>query len=248
MSASLGATPPCITFVHGFTQTSRSWDAIRQSLEPTFVAAALDAPGHGENTNGKLSLPQCGDFIASAMTPGILVGYSMGARMALHAALQHPATVQALVLISGTPGIEDDNERANRKQSDDELAAHIEDVGVPQFIQEWLSNSMFNGLSEENRHIADRLRNSSSGLADSLRYAGTGTQTPLWSRLQELNMPVLLVTGEKDQKFTDIAERMNDFIPASTLHVVPHVGHTVHLEAAEEFTRILRDFASSMKR
>ena len=99
-------------------------------MKSEFTPLCLDAPGHGNNTNGVRSLPQCADDIAAAMQPGILVGYSMGARMALHVALRHPTMVAQLVLISGTPGLVTEAERTARRKSDNDLAERIETIGL----------------------------------------------------------------------------------------------------------------------
>jgi 2-succinyl-6-hydroxy-2,4-cyclohexadiene-1-carboxylate synthase len=164
------------------------------------------------------------------MQPGVLVGYSMGARMALHVALAHPQKVTALVLISGTPGLRTETERAARRNSDNELADHIELIGTEAFIDEWLALPMFAGLNSTNNGRVERLRNTATGLADSLRYAGTGTQLSLWDNITQLQTPVHLISGERDEKFTELAQQMHSVIPQSTLNVIPHVGHTVHLE------------------
>ena len=199
-------------------------------MTSTFTPLCLDAPGHGNNTNGARTLPQCADSIAASMTAGILVGYSMGARMALHVALQHPKMVTQLVLISGTPGLKTESERAARQESDNELAERIETIGLSAFLDEWLALPIFSGLSTETNQRNDRLRNTTQGLADSLRFAGTGTQESQWSNLHQLSIPVHLIVGELDEKFTSIAREMNPLISSSELTVVENAGHTVHLE------------------
>ncbi len=199
-------------------------------MQTEFTSQCLDAPGHGTNVDGVRSLPQCADDIAGAMQPGILIGYSMGARMALHVALQHPKMVSQLVLISGTPGLKTESERMARHQSDNELADRIEKVGTPAFIDEWLALPIFSGLSKEMDQRSDRLRNSPTGLADSLRNAGTGTQDSQWDHLHRLTMPVHLIVGQTDAKFASIANEMKQLLPSCEMTVVPKVGHTVHLE------------------
>jgi 2-succinyl-6-hydroxy-2,4-cyclohexadiene-1-carboxylate synthase len=199
-------------------------------MQAEFTPLCLDAPGHGSNTNGARSLPQCADDIAEAMQPGTLIGYSMGARMALHVALRHPKMVSQLVLISGTPGLKTESERMARRQSDNELADHIEKVGTPAFIDEWLALPIFSGLIKETNQRSDRLHNSPKGLADSLRNAGTGTQDSQWEHLHRLTMPVHLIVGQSDAKFTSIADEMKQLLQSCEMTVVPNVGHTVHLE------------------
>ena len=237
---STGVGPP-VTFLHGFTQTRSSWHPVISRLGD-FACTIIDAPGHGESPDGARTLWQCADDIAGVMPAGILVGYSMGARMALHTALAHPSRVTGLVLVSGTPGIEDLGERAARRASDDALAVRIEEIGVPAFIDEWLSNLMFAGLTAESAMREQRLANTARGLADSLRFAGTGTQENLWPRLRGLSMPVLIVTGERDPKFSAIGARMHASIGESELHVVASAGHTVHLEATDLFCQVLGDW------
>ncbi len=199
-------------------------------MQSEFTPVCLDAPGHGNNTNGARSLSQSADDIVATMQPGILIGYSMGARMALHVALRHPQMVSQLVLISGTPGLVTQAERSARLQSDNELADHSEKIGTPAFIDDWLALPIFSGLSDQTNQRNDRIRNTAKGLADSLRFAGTGTQEPQWPNLHQLSMPVLLMVGELDIKFTTIAKDMQLLLQSSEMKVVPNVGHTVHLE------------------
>lgn len=199
-------------------------------MQSDFTPVCLDAPGHGNNDNGARSLRQSADDIAAAMQPGILIGYSMGARMALHVALQRPQMISQLVLISGTPGLATQAERSARLQSDNELADHIEKIGTSSFIDEWLALPIFSGLTDQTNQRNDRIRNTAKGLADSLRFAGTGTQEPQWPNLHQLSMPVHLIVGELDVKFTTIAKDMQPLLQSSELKVVSNVGHTVHLE------------------
>ena len=236
-----------ITLIHGFTQTHQSWKHVVDELASSYTCTTIDAPGHGESTDGKLDLEQCAHAISEAMSPGVLVGYSMGARMALHTALLSPTKVHRLVLVSGTPGIENHDERAVRKQSDNELANHIEEVGVPLFLKEWLALPMFVGLQDDTAQISDRLTNTAQGLANSLRFAGTGTQLPLWQKLKEIKIPVLLIAGANDSKFSDIALRIQAEIPQATLAIVPASGHTVHLEQHDAFMKILTNWLSVTK-
>ena len=236
-----------VAFVHGFTQTRGSWNPLLAFLDPV-EATLIDAPGHGGSTDGARSLPQCGDDIAETMSKGILVGYSMGARMALHAALAHPGKVTGLVLISGTAGIEDARERKSRREADDALADRIEEIGTAAFIDEWLANPMFSGLTPEMAMRDERLRNSPRGLADSLRHAGTGTQVNLWPRLRGLSVPTLVITGTRDAKFTEIGGRMHRAVAGSVHAQVEGAGHTVHLEAPAVTARMILDWLLTPRR
>lgn len=219
---------------HGFTQSARSWATFQQVLEsrlPGATTVTVDLPGHGDSEPpADLDLWASADLLADQGGPGVYVGYSMGGRVALHTALTRPDVVQRLVLIGATAGIDDPDERAARRAADERLADHIEAVGVPAFIDEWLANPLFAGLTEDTALRTDRLCNTPAGLAASLRSTGTGTQTPLWGRLGEIECPVLVLVGEHDEKFTGLGRRLVDGLPRAQLVVVAGAGHSVHLE------------------
>ena len=162
-----------ITFLHGFTQTGNSWKPIAERLvDRGFRCVLLDLPGHGDSGHVSADLPTTADLAAATVGPAAWVGYSLGGRTALHIALQHPELVKHLVVIGANPGIVDTAERATRKAADDELADHIAQVGVEQFLDEWLRQPLFAGLESDEASLADRRRNTVSGLAMSLRTAG----------------------------------------------------------------------------
>lgn len=230
------------TFLHGFTQTKESWLPVVESLNFPIEATLLDCPGHGESPTQGRTLLQTANDVAESMHSSVLVGYSMGARIALHTALQFPELVQGLVLVSGTPGLRDESERNDRKSSDEALANHIENIGVEKFIPEWLSNPMFQGLPSDLADIPRRCTNTEHGLADSLRFAGTGTQESLWDKLATLTMPVLIVTGDKDEKFTEIARQMTPLIQRAEHRIMNNVGHTCHLEDVRQFCDVLENW------
>jgi 2-succinyl-6-hydroxy-2,4-cyclohexadiene-1-carboxylate synthase len=239
----VGATGgPRLALVHGFTQTRRSWEALRADLADRFETVAIDAPGHGDSSDVHLDLPDTAAAIADAAGRATYVGYSMGGRMVLHVATSRPGLVSRLVLVSATAGIDDELERAQRRASDERLAARIERDGTPAFLDDWLSLPLFATLPADSAGRDDRERNTAAGLASSLRLAGTGTQQPLWDRLAGLTMPVLVVAGELDHKFVAAAERLALLLPHASLHVAPGAGHTVHLERPDWFVRTLRDW------
>jgi len=146
------------------------------------------------------------------------------------------------VLVGATAGIDDDDERSARRTSDNELADHIIRRSVPAFIDEWLDNALFAGLTEDTAMRDDRLRNTATGLASSLRLAGTGTQEPPWDRLGEIRCPVLVIVGEDDAKFTALGHRIVDGVADGRLVVVPESGHSVHLEQPDATVAALVDF------
>ena len=236
-----GGTPQ--VFLHGFTQTSRSWDPYVALLDESTPMLRVDMPGHGRSTHIRADLPATADLIATQCGLGDYIGYSMGGRVALHVALQHPQCVRRLVLISATAGLANPDERQKRRSDDAVLADSVIELGVPQFIKQWLAQPLFSRLPTSQADVSDRCRNTAEGLAQSLRDSGTGSQESFWERLHELAMPVLLVVGEEDVKFCNIAHEMKDRIGNNAqLEVIAEAGHTVHLEQSQQVAQLLNRF------
>jgi 2-succinyl-6-hydroxy-2,4-cyclohexadiene-1-carboxylate synthase len=231
------AVPPALVLLHGFTQTRQSWRRTVAALDGTHRAIAPDLPGHGFMAERRpASLAAALAYLRALVDgPHVLAGYSMGGRIALHAALARPRLVERLVLVGASPGLADVTQRAERRAADEALADRIERDGLEAFAAEWAELPLWEGQAERVRAAAnaDRLRNTAAGLAAALRGLGTGVLPPLWDRLGELTMPVTLVVGERDAKFRATAERMAERLPAASIVVVPGAGHAAQLERPE---------------
>ena len=221
-----------LVLLHGFAGTGRGWDPVIAQLEPErYTALAPDLRGHGSRAGARPVTFEAirADVLAEAPPRFELCGYSMGGRIALHVALAAPERVTRLILVATSAGIDDEAERAARRAADDRLADEVERGDIAAFAHRWLAQSLFGGDDAETQRRAreDIARNDPAGLAAALRGAGTGVMTPLWSRLPELTMPVLVLAGERDAKFTAIAERLVAAIPDARLELIPGAGHAL---------------------
>jgi len=243
----VGNGPPVVA-VHGFTQTRRSWQPIVERLAGLHQFTLVDAPGHGGSAQIRAGLWDGARLLAeTAGGPASYLGYSMGARLCLHLALEQPDLVDALVLVGVNPGIEGEEERGRRRAADEVLAERLTAEGVPAFVDRWLAQPLFSNLPADASDRDQRITNTTEGLAASLRLAGTGRQDPLWERLPELQMPVLLVAGELDDKFDAIARRAAGAIgPNAELVLIPGAGHACHLERPDAFCLVLSDFLADV--
>lgn len=239
-------TGPTVALVHGFTQTGRSWGAVADDLARDHRVVLPDAPGHGGSADVRADLDEGADLLVEAVGPGTYVGYSMGGRLCLHAALRHPAAVRALVLLGATAGIEDPDERAARRAQDAATADRLEAEGLDAFLAGWIAQPLFAGIPPERTGLDDRRRNTVAGLRSSLELAGTGAQAPLWDRLGELSMPVLVLAGEEDARFTALGRRLAEGIPGADLALVPGAGHAAHLERPEAFLSLVRTWLATL--
>lgn len=244
----LSTIGPRLVFIHGFTQTRESWRSVASRFAHDHEVILLDAPHHGASHNVDVTLPEAAHLICAVVNNGVCIGYSMGGRMALRAALDHPDAIDALVLVSATPGIDDPDERAARRDADALLANNLEQQGTSAFLDTWLAQPMFRHLRPDPDDIAARRRNPAEALARSLRTCGTGCQESLWPRIVGLTMPVLLISGEDDHKFTEIACRMHASLPQARLEIIEGAGHSPHLEQPDAFTAVVAEWLAEIGR
>ncbi|MGQ0434687.1 MAG: alpha/beta fold hydrolase [Microthrixaceae bacterium] len=234
-------TGPPIVLVHGFTQTNACWGREATDLATDHEVVRVDAPGHGRSSAIRADFATTARLLTDVGGSATYLGYSMGARLCLSAALTHPEAVRGLVLVGGTAGIDDPGARAGRRADDAALAASIRRDGVEAFVDRWLALPLFAGLPPERSFRAERLTNTADGLASSLETVGTGEQEPSWDALHRLDMPVLVLAGARDEKFSLLAQRMVEAIGANaTLALIPDAGHTAHLEQPDAFLASLR--------
>ena len=234
---------PTLVLLHGFTHTGASWDPVRSELGERYRGLAPDIRGHGSASGSEpVTLGGVlGDIEAVSPERFALAGYSMGGRIGLHVALADPARVERLILIGASPGIADPAEREERRREDERLANELEGSGIEAFADRWSRAPVLTGQPRSVREAAraDRLRSTPTGLASALRGLGTGALPSLWDRLAELATPVVLVVGERDQKFRALAEEMRRSIPEARLEVARGCGHAVHLEAPRQVADII---------
>jgi 2-succinyl-6-hydroxy-2,4-cyclohexadiene-1-carboxylate synthase len=238
---------PTLLMLHGFTHTGASWDPVAAGLGGRYRVLAPDIRGHGAASDAEpLTLAAViEDIDTLADGPFMLVGYSMGGRIALHAALTlGPERVRRLVLVGASPGIADPGERAARRAADERLASELEGLTIESFAERWAGETaVLAGQPPEVRVAAhaDRLRNTPTGLARALRGLGTGALPSLWERLGKIKVPVTLIVGERDSKFRGIGGEMAALLggPVEVI-VVPGTGHSAHLEAPGVVAELIR--------
>jgi 2-succinyl-6-hydroxy-2,4-cyclohexadiene-1-carboxylate synthase len=228
---------PRVVLVPGFTQTARSWSGAADVVRETCDVHPLDVPA--PTTFGGTA-----DAIGGAGGRAIYVGYSMGGRLCLRLAIHRPELVRGLVLVSASPGIADRRERAVRASADEELAERVERDGVDAFLSYWLAQPMFRTVPTDAPGLDDRRRLRPDYLAACLRRLGPGAMEPMWDDLPQLSMPVLLVTGTLDNKYTDIARRMLDAMRPGATHVQLAGAHALPLEQPAALGGVIAAFAA----
>jgi 2-succinyl-6-hydroxy-2,4-cyclohexadiene-1-carboxylate synthase len=246
--------------LHGFTGSGADWSQLADALPGQHVIAP-DLIGHGRTDTpddpARVAMDRAAaDLITLMERLGAgrfnLLGYSMGARLALYLAVHHPDKISRLVMESGSPGLASEPERAARRAQDAALADRIEREGIPAFVDYWGNLPLFASQKclppdVQARVRAGRLFNRAMGLANSLRGMGTGAQPSLWDALPKLNVPTLLITGALDVKFEQIARSMAAIIPDVRHISMPDVGHTPHLEQSHLFVETVVMFSNHVR-
>lgn len=251
---------PTIVALHGFTGSTKTWDNLVTFAKDRYTFVAIDMLGHGKSDSP--STPERYDiFNCIKDVEAILfqlqieranwIGYSMGGRIALAIALALSEKTLSLTIESASPGLATQSERNTRITQDSELANWIVEVGLDEFVDYWENLPLFTSQkhlpdSQRKAQRKQRLTNNPVGLANSLKGIGTGIQTTVKNKLCKINFPTLLICGNLDIKFTQIAHEMHKIIPQSQVREINDAGHAPHFEKPSEFNQIVLEFLDSI--
>lgn len=245
---------PFLLMLHGFMGSSKSFDSLIPALKSFCNPVTIDLLGHG-NTEGsemhyrfsaKEQVADLSKLIAEQLPfPVILLGYSMGGRLALQCALHRPDLFEGLILESTTFGIENPQEKQARQSLDSRRADDI--LGnFPQFLKEWEELPLFTDtpLTEQQQKAIRDIQSKQDPLAmsNSLLGFGTGTMPCVKDRLSELQLPVKLIAGARDAKFVGIMNAMARNLNDVSMSVIKGAGHRVHLEQPEQYIAHIKEF------
>ncbi len=251
-----GKTP--IIFLHGFSGSSEEWEFLFDKIDKDYFPLAIDLIGHGKSsapTEEKYYTPESLINILYNVInyfhfeKVVLAGYSLGGRLALSFALQFPRFIEKLILESATAGIKTESERKSRIERDEKLAGLILEKGIEHFVKYWLSLPLFDSLKnipvEKYKYLKSlKLRNNETGLANMLKGFGTGKMPPYWNKLKTFKAPTLLITGDLDEKFTELNKEILNLMPYAQHKIVRGSGHNVHIEKSEDFIILVNEFLS----
>ena len=236
--------------LHGFLGAPQMFDVVAQRLGPRAPLTALPLVGHGAPG------PPCADFVAEVErvataigdvhdSPPILLGYSLGGRVALGLVARHPQRWRAAVVIGAHPGLDDPAAQAVRCRQDDAWAARFAD-DLATTVLSWEAQPLFASQTRlpAARLDAQRVWRSTldgAGVAHALRVLSLG-RMPAWTpALARAGVPIVFVAGALDSKFRAIGAALVARVPTVRLVVVPDVGHNVALEAPAAVATLLAE-------
>lgn len=232
--------------LHGFLGSPASWVRVAAALRG--LGATVEAPwlpGHGpepHHTDAR-SFDEVVDRLAGDLlgerTSGrrvILIGYSLGGRIALALAARFPERVRAVLAIGASTGLDSEDERARRLAWEAGLVQDLNLRGLEAFVDAWQALPLFETqamlpaevLSVQRRA---RLGHDPSAIAWALSALGTGSMPSLLPRLVKTAVPTLFAVGALDERALEVARRAMGVLPRAEVAVVPGAGHNLLLEA-----------------
>jgi 2-succinyl-6-hydroxy-2,4-cyclohexadiene-1-carboxylate synthase len=229
-------------------QRGEAWRPVAELLPERYPSTLLD---HSEHTfEGRLR-----EIAEVALDPSgspdrspVLVGYSLGGRLALRAVLREPHRYAGLVTVSTTAGIDEAPARTARAEADERLAAWIEASPMEDVVSVWERQPLFADQSETlvAQQWPGRLSHDPAALALLLRTAGQGVLEPVWHDLLRLDLPVLAIAGARDDGYVRAARRIAETAPRGRAAIIAEAGHAPQLQQPEEVARLIGEFLEGL--
>lgn len=246
-----------LIMLHGFTGCGANWKPFCSTLGAKSMLIMPDLPGHGMTTTDSLDGAKYYFMSVVEQIIGVIdklgydkvdiLGYSMGGRLALAMSIMYPSRVRKLILESASPGLKTSQERKERSLADSNLGFSILEHGLEKFVNYWENIPLFESqksLPTGKRALIkkQRLANDPTSLANALWGMSTGMQPSFWESLNTITAEVLIIVGELDYKFCQIAEEMQKAMKNGQIYKVEHCGHAIHVEQPEKFGTIVSEF------
>jgi pimeloyl-ACP methyl ester carboxylesterase len=240
-----GGRGPVVLLSHGYSATGWMWAPQRPALESRYRLVTWDMRGHGqtESPNDPTRYSEeltVGDLRGLLTHLGVeravIGGLSLGGYVSLAFHCRHPEMVRALVICDSGPGYRNADARAAWNQRAHERARDLETRGL-------------DALKASSREMqeATRRHRSAQGLAHAARGMLAQEGAAVIDSLPTIEVPTLIIVGDRDTPFMPPSEYMARKIPGARLEVIADAGHASNLDQPEAFNRVLLDFLDSLR-
>jgi pimeloyl-ACP methyl ester carboxylesterase len=233
---------PAVLLSHGFGASLHMFRPNAAALTADHTLVTWDERGHGGSDSPAepdayspaLAVADMAAIVdAVGAERAVVGGHSLGGYLSLAFHLAHPDRVSALVLIDTGPGYRSDEGRATWNRMAEAYAADLDTRGLGAL-----------GRSGELRASVHR---DASGLAHAARRVLPQFDAAVLESLPAIAVPVLVIVGEKDERFLAGASYMAAKIPDATLVVVPGAGHAPNVTHTAEFDAHLCTFLDRLE-
>jgi pimeloyl-ACP methyl ester carboxylesterase len=244
----VGVGPPELVFLHGWAGSAAYFQEAFDALDLEHARAiGVDLSGHGESPSRDAvwSLEGIDDAVLAAVNAAgvdrfVAVGFSMGAKFALHLAVAHPDRVAGLVLVSGTPAA------AIPLPSEmlDDWYSRAGDAGA---LRELVSGFLTGPVDEAayERFVRDAARVPRAALEGTMQVT---LETDFAASVPSIAAPALVIAGSRDELFSPelLREALVNQIPGARLAMVD-CGHEIPLERPREFAALIEAFLAGLR-
>lgn len=216
--------------LHGFLGSPQFWSSLKDQLESeiTLYAPDLYKDAEFKDSNWEKWPRQLSNWIRERglREPVILMGYSMGGRLALDFAIQNPRSVSHLILISTRAGRPQAEELVSRKKWEQGWHSRFRSEEPSKWWKDWNAQEVFSGDSSMDL----RLDLSGSEVAHSFQTWSLSSQPGTWEDLNRLSCPTLWLFGDRDQKYKTFQALTRTYHPKSQVYSLPEAGHRIPLD------------------
>ena len=245
--------------LHGFAGSPKGWSRAVHDAELGEPPLTPTLGGHGhdwqsrpvESFEGEVA--RLASLVSTVARPRLLCGYSMGARVGLGLLAHQPSLFDAAVLIGVHPGLTEETDRAERRRVDAGRIRLLREEGLEAFVEAWEALPLFasqralsRGALAEQREI--RLAHDAEGLARALEALGLAEMPDYRAAMTSSEIPIVLLTGSLDTKFSKIAQALAGQSAHVDARVVEGVGHNVVLEAPKALAATLQRVEETVRR
>ncbi|MEM7673305.1 MAG: alpha/beta fold hydrolase [Verrucomicrobiota bacterium] len=243
--------------LHGLLGCGADFDPLGRGLDPQFSLYSPDLPGHGSRGNEReITLDSTISYLRAcharnAPSARVLLGYSMGGRIALNWAVKEPNRFDALILISTSPGIRDPQEREKRLLSDQTWIESLKAIERSAWLKLWEQQPVFKTPAPISKSVGSqvdkqRMLADPDGWIAAMQGLGNGVIPFLENPLQHCNLPCLLISGEADRKFQKIHTNLAKS-PAVNNVIIEQSGHRPHLEQPLKTALMINKFLETLE-
>ncbi|HEY8489905.1 MAG TPA: alpha/beta fold hydrolase [Dehalococcoidia bacterium] len=245
-----------IVFVHGFTGNMRNWALTAPVVARSYRAISVDLRGHGESQASDRPEAYTPDVLAEdvyhllqllGVDACVLVGHSMGGRVAQEFALAHGELLRGLVLVDTSAG---GRARSVQNVSLEEVEAMIREGGMEAVFDRVVSRGFLatpeTRANPEAREAWRRQFLKTSPYAYLYCSRAMAESRVLLDLLPQIRVPALVICGERDEPFVQPSRELHERLPDSRLVYIPGAGHSPQIERPEAFNAALLDFLAAV--
>ena len=235
--------------IHGNFQTAKVWQPLEERIKAEFPDLEMiteDLCAKQFKSFDNWTKDFCGRVAVQANAEkSILLGYSLGGRLALHACIHRPDLWKGVVVVGADPGLGSSEEKNQQFMKDRNWAERLNIESLEKLVNEWDEQPVFCGI--ENQAPRNLAEMDSYRLSQQFEVFSNGIQQNLTPKLAELkSTPILFLSGEKDQKYQKIGVGLAELCTMFKSEIIKGAGHRVPWENPNEFFQELGKFIKSL--